>query len=63
MHELVWALSFVSFYFLYPSTFNILEASRRAALSPAAADCGVHLETPGTGPFPRSCPAVAELRA
>lgn len=27
VHELVWALSFVSFYFLYPSTFNILEAS------------------------------------
>lgn len=25
MHELVWALNFVSFYFLYPSTFNILE--------------------------------------
>ena len=27
VHELVWGLSFLSFYFLYPSTFNILEAS------------------------------------
>lgn len=26
VHEAVWALSFLSFYFLYPSTFNILEA-------------------------------------
>lgn len=25
VHELVWVLSFVSFYFLYPSTFNLLE--------------------------------------
>ncbi len=25
VHELVWVLSFVSFFFLYPSTFNILE--------------------------------------
>lgn len=25
VHELVWILSFISFYFLYPSTFNILE--------------------------------------
>ena len=25
VHSLVWALNFVSFYFLYPSTFNILE--------------------------------------
>ncbi len=25
IHELVWGLSFISFYFLYPSTFNILE--------------------------------------
>ncbi len=25
VHELVWLLNFVSFYFLYPSTFNILE--------------------------------------
>lgn len=27
VHELVWGLSFLSFYFLYPSTFNILEVS------------------------------------
>lgn len=27
VHEAVWALSFVSFYFLYPSTFNILEVA------------------------------------
>ncbi|KAL4423637.1 hypothetical protein ABPG77_009224 [Micractinium sp. CCAP 211/92] len=27
VHELVWGLSFVSFYFLYPSTFNILEVA------------------------------------
>jgi uncharacterized membrane protein len=25
VHELVWGLSFVSFFFLYPSTFNLLE--------------------------------------
>jgi hypothetical protein len=25
VHELVWITSFVSFYFLYPSTFNLLE--------------------------------------
>lgn len=25
VHELCWLLSFVSFFFLYPSTFNILE--------------------------------------
>jgi hypothetical protein len=27
MHSAVWALSFVSFFFLYPSTFNILEVA------------------------------------
>jgi hypothetical protein len=27
MHEFVWVLNFVSFYFLYPSTFNILEVA------------------------------------
>lgn len=27
MHAFVWALSFVSFFFLYPSTFNILEVA------------------------------------
>eukprot|EP00879_Flechtneria_rotunda_P002691 GHRR01002897.1.p1 GENE.GHRR01002897.1~~GHRR01002897.1.p1 ORF type:complete len:366 (+),score=54.74 GHRR01002897.1:444-1541(+) len=27
MHELVWILNFISFYFLYPSTFNILEVA------------------------------------
>jgi len=27
MHSLVWALSFISFFFLYPSTFNILEVA------------------------------------
>lgn len=27
VHELVWVLSFVSFFFLYPSTFNILEVA------------------------------------
>ncbi len=25
VHEAVWLVNFVSFYFLYPSTFNILE--------------------------------------
>ena len=25
VHELVFVLNFVSFYFLYPSTFNLLE--------------------------------------
>eukprot|EP00891_Asterochloris_glomerata_P003606 jgi/Astpho2/3606/e_gw1.00058.35.1_t len=27
VHELVWVLNFVSFFFLYPSTFNILEVA------------------------------------
>ncbi|GAX73050.1 hypothetical protein CEUSTIGMA_g503.t1 [Chlamydomonas eustigma] len=27
IHELVWTLNFISFYFLYPSTFNILEVA------------------------------------
>ncbi|KAJ9518698.1 hypothetical protein QJQ45_018720 [Haematococcus lacustris] len=27
VHEVVWALNFLSFYFLYPSTFNILEVA------------------------------------
>eukprot|EP00850_Spirogloea_muscicola_P016917 SM000141S00861 [mRNA] locus=s141:165493:169273:+ [translate_table: standard] len=27
VHELVWVLSFVSFFFLYPSTFNLLEVA------------------------------------
>lgn len=27
VHELVWALSFLSFFFLYPSTFNLLEVA------------------------------------
>lgn len=27
MHELVWIMNFISFYFLYPSTFNILEVA------------------------------------
>jgi uncharacterized membrane protein len=34
IHALVWALSFISFFFLYPSTFNILEVSA------ARAPCG-----------------------
>jgi uncharacterized membrane protein len=25
MHEFVWGLNFISFFFLYPSTFNLLE--------------------------------------
>lgn len=27
VHELVWVLNFISFFFLYPSTFNLLEVS------------------------------------
>ena len=27
MHDLVWGLSFLSFFFLYPSTFNLLEVA------------------------------------
>lgn len=27
MHEFVWIVNFISFYFLYPSTFNILEVA------------------------------------
>ena len=30
VHELVWLLNFVSFYFLYPSTFNLLEVRNPA---------------------------------
>jgi uncharacterized membrane protein len=26
-HELVWVVSFISFFFLYPSTFNLLEVA------------------------------------
>lgn len=26
-HELVWIVSFISFFFLYPSTFNLLEVA------------------------------------
>ncbi len=33
VHSLVWFLSLVSFYFLYPSTFNILEVSVSSALT------------------------------
>ena len=32
VHELVWVLNFVSFFFLYPSTFNLLEVRRQTAL-------------------------------
>lgn len=31
VHELVWILNFVSFWFLYPSTFNLLEVSIHSA--------------------------------
>ena len=27
LHELVWVMNLTSFYFLYPSTFNILEVA------------------------------------
>ena len=27
IHQVCWILSFISFWFLYPSTFNLLEAS------------------------------------
>lgn len=27
LHELVWSLSLISFFFLYPSTFNLLEVA------------------------------------
>lgn len=30
IHDVVWILNFISFYFLYPSTFNILEVSCHA---------------------------------
>jgi uncharacterized membrane protein len=32
MHAVVWLLSFVSFFFLYPSTFNLLEVRHQAEL-------------------------------
>jgi uncharacterized membrane protein len=44
VHELCWLLSFVSFYFLYPSTFNILEvrptAGRHTAVRMPARQAG-----------------------
>lgn len=33
VHGAVWAANFVSFFFLYPSTFNLLEACRGPALA------------------------------
>lgn len=35
VHELVWGLNFLSFYFLYPSTFNILEVRACGGRGPA----------------------------
>lgn len=40
VHEAVWALNFVSFFFLYPSTFNLLEARTPLAWRPCL--CGVN---------------------
>ena len=34
VHELVWVLNFVSFFFLYPSTFNLLEVRLHYPLLP-----------------------------
>lgn len=31
VHELVWILNFISFGFLYPSTFNLLEVGDRGS--------------------------------
>ena len=45
VHELVWVLNFVSFFFLYPSTFNILEV--RSCIQP-----------PGGSPASFSCSAA-----
>ena len=42
VHEAVWALNFVSFFFLYPSTFNLLEVRALAlesSVSAASALC------------------------
>jgi len=40
VHALVWVLNLISFYFLYPSTFNILEASCRLPTGPGCCpDC------------------------
>ena len=35
VHAAVWAANFVSFFFLYPSTFNLLEARPPALLAVA----------------------------
>ena len=38
VHEAVWLANFVSFFFLYPSTFNLLEA-RHQLCAPLLAEC------------------------
>ncbi len=35
VHELVWIINFISFWFLYPSTFNILEVGPLGSAGPA----------------------------
>jgi len=39
VHEAVWVANFVSFFFLYPSTFNLLEARRRPARPALSQSC------------------------
>ena len=43
VHEAVWVANFVSFFFLYPSTFNLLEARRRLCWPVFAAACLLQL--------------------
>ena len=43
VHGAVWVANFVSFFFLYPSTFNLLEARRRLCWPVAAAACLLQL--------------------
>lgn len=46
VHSLVWILNFISFYFLYPSTFNILEVGERVCARASARRSCPHTPRP-----------------
>ena len=39
VHEFVWILNFISFFFLYPSTFNLLEVCPSTCCHSVASNC------------------------
>jgi len=45
VHESVWGLSFISFFFLYPSTFNLLEVGRLRTTSSLHISCQCHCDS------------------